>query len=385
MRRVAYVTGTRADYGLFSEPLKRIREHPRLELSLIVTGMHLEPEFGSTIKEIEADAMPIAARVPSLTGGDTGADQARSVGNAVLGITNALVDNRPDVLIVLGDRAEMLAGAIAAAHLNIAVAHVHGGDLSGTVDDLVRNAITKLSHVHFAATEDAAERLRAMDEQPERIHVTGAPGLDYLSRFEPIALDQLARELDFDAKRPFVIFTQHPVTLEMEAAAEQMETSLQALAASEVQVVATYPNADAGGRAMIGVLERWKDREWLHVTPNLGRHRYASLLKHAAAVAGNSSSGIIEAPFFGVPVVNIGTRQLGRLRADNVLDAGYDREEIRAALVCALTDESFIARARHTRNPYGDGHAGERIVEVLTSLEVGPELLSKRPRTQTVS
>jgi GDP/UDP-N,N'-diacetylbacillosamine 2-epimerase (hydrolysing) len=385
MRRVAYVTGTRADYGLFSEPLKRIREHPRLELSLIVTGMHLEPEFGSTIKEIEADAMPIAARVKNLTGGDTGADQARSVGNALLGITDALVESRPDLLIVLGDRAEMLAGAIAAAHLNIAVAHVHGGDVSGTVDDLVRDAITKLSHVHFAATEDAAARLRGMGEQPERVHVTGAPGLDYLSRFEPIPIDQLAQELGFDPKRPFLIFTQHPVTLEMDAATEQMEASLAALEAADVQVVATYPNADAGGRAMIGVLDRWKNRDWLHVTPNLGRHRYASLLKSAAAMAGNSSSGIIEAPFFGVPVVNIGTRQEGRQRADNVLDVGYDREAIRKSVVCALSDESFIARARHTTNPYGDGHAGERIVEVLASLEVGPGLLSKRPRTQPVS
>jgi GDP/UDP-N,N'-diacetylbacillosamine 2-epimerase (hydrolysing) len=385
MHRVAYLTGTRADYGLFSEPLKRIREHPLLELSLIVTGMHLEPEFGSTIKEIEADAMPIAARVPSLTGGDSGADQARSIGNAVLGVTNALVESRPDLLIVLGDRGEMLAGAIAATHLNIAVAHVHGGEVSGTVDDLVRNAISKLSHIHFAATEDAAERLRAMGEVSENVHVTGAPGLDYLSRFEPIPLDELARDLGFNPSKPFVIFTQHPVTLEMDSAPEQMETSLRALEESDVQAVATYPNADAGGRAMIRVLERWSDREWLHVTPNLGRHRYASLLKEAAAVVGNSSSGIIEAPFFGVPVVNIGTRQLGRLRADNVVDATYDQEAIRAAVVCALTDKKFIARARGTKNPYGDGHAGERIVEVLASLESGPELLSKRPRTQHVS
>jgi GDP/UDP-N,N'-diacetylbacillosamine 2-epimerase (hydrolysing) len=369
-RSVAYVTGTRADYGLFSEPLKRIREHPDLDLQLIVTGMHLEPQFGDTVKDIEADGMPVAARVRNLGGGDAGGDQARSVGRAIEGIATALEDIKPDVLIVLGDRGEMLAGAIAATHLNVAVAHVHGGDVSGTVDELVRHAITTLSHVHLAASEDAAERLRKMGEQPERIHVVGAPGLDYLRRFDPVPVHIIPT--------PFVIFTQHPVTLEVEQAAEQMETSLSALEAANVHAVATYPNADAGGRAMIAVLERWKDRKWLHITPSLGQRKFASLLKKASAMVGNSSSGIIEAPFFGVPVVNIGTRQEGRLRADNVIDVGYDREAIRSAIVCALTDEAFIARARNTKNPYGDGHAGERIVEILAGLELGPALLNKR-------
>ena len=379
-RRIAYVTGTRADYGLFSEPLKRIREHPALELSLIVTGTHDLQKYGWSILEIMVDEMPIAAKVDNLAGGDTGADQAKSVGNAVLGITDALAKIQPDIVAVLGDRGEMLAGAIAAIHLNIAVAHVHGGERSGTVDDLVRNAITKLSHVHLAATEEAAERLHAMGERSENVHVVGAPGLDYLRRFDPMPVQQLVDESGFngfEADRPFVIFTQHPVTLEMDQAAEQMTASLSALQQSNVQVIATYPNSDAGGRAMIDVLEGWDRGDWLHVTQNLGQRRYASALKHAAAVVGNSSSGIIEAPFFGVPVVNIGTRQQGRLRADNVLDVGYDQEAIHAGVACALADEAFIARARNTKNPYGDGHAGERIVEILASLEIGPRLLGK--------
>lgn len=379
-RRIAYVTGTRADYGLFSEPLKRIREHPALELSLIVTGTHDLQKYGWSILEIMVDEMPIAAKVDNLAGGDTGADQAKSVGNAVLGITDALAEIQPDIVAVLGDRGEMLAGAIAAIHLNIAVAHVHGGERSGTVDDLVRNAITKLSHVHLAATEEAAERLHAMGERSENVHVVGAPGLDYLRRFDPMPVQQLVDESGFngfEADRPFVIFTQHPVTLEMDQAAEQMTASLSALQQSNVQVIATYPNSDAGGRAMIDVLEGWDRGDWLHVTQNLGQRRYASALKHAAAVVGNSSSGIIEAPFFGVPVVNIGTRQQGRLRADNVLDVGYDQEAIHAGVACALADEAFIARARNTKNPYGDGHAGERIVEILASLEIGPRLLGK--------
>jgi UDP-N-acetylglucosamine 2-epimerase (non-hydrolysing)/GDP/UDP-N,N'-diacetylbacillosamine 2-epimerase (hydrolysing) len=377
-RRVAYVTGTRADYGLFSEALKRIRERDDMELFLIVTSMHLEPEFGLTVRDIEADGMNVAARVRSLLPGDTGGDQARSVGAAIAGITQALEDLRPDILIVLGDRGEMLAGAIAAVHLNIPVAHVHGGEVSGTVDELVRHAISKLSHVHFAATEDAAERLRRLGERPENIHVVGAPGLDYLSRFDPIPDDELQAEVGVDPSSPFVIFTQHPVTTEMALSAAQMETSLHALETARVQVVATYPNADAGGRAMIEVLERWRDRPWLHLFPTLGQRRFASLLKKAAAVVGNSSSGIIEAPFFGVPVVNIGSRQAGRQRAENVLDVGYDQEAIESALECALNNQDFRSRARNARNPYGDGHAGERIVDVLARLEIGPELLNKQ-------
>jgi GDP/UDP-N,N'-diacetylbacillosamine 2-epimerase (hydrolysing) len=378
IRRIAYVTGTRADYGLFSEPLKRIREHDGMELTLIVTSMHLEPDFGLTVRDIEADGMKVAAKVRNLVPGDTGGGQARSVGNAVLGITQALEDLRPDIVIVLGDRGEMLAGAIAAVHLNIAVAHVHGGEVSGTVDELVRHAISKLSHVHFAATEDAAERLRRLGERPEHVHVVGAPGLDYLGRFEPVPDGAIEADLGIDLSLPFVIFTQHPVTAEMAEAANQIEISLLALEASGVQVVATYPNADAGGRAMIEVLERWRGRPWLHISPSLGHPRFATLLQKAAAMVGNSSSGVIEAPFFGVPVVNIGSRQAGRLRAGNVLDVAHDHEAIRSAIECALNDDEFKARARSTRNPYGDGHAGERIVEVLASLEIGQGLLNKQ-------
>jgi GDP/UDP-N,N'-diacetylbacillosamine 2-epimerase (hydrolysing) len=377
-RRVAYITGTRADYGLFSEPLRRIRESPDLELGLIVTSMHLEPKFGHTVDEIASDGMPVVAKVRSLTSGDTGADQARSIGSAVIGITAALEEFRPDIVIVLGDRGEMLAGAIAAIHLNTVVAHVHGGEVSGTVDELVRHAISKLSHVHFAATQEAADRLLRMGERAEHIHVVGASGLDYLSHFEPIPDAELEATLDLDLSRPIVLFTQHPVTSEMADAGHQMELTLRALDGLGVQVVATYPNADAGGRAMIDVLESWRDRPWLRVVPSLGHRRFASLLKKTSAMAGNSSSGIIEAPFFGVPTVNIGSRQAGRLRAENVIDVAYDQGAIKAAIECALNDAGFRHRARTCRNPYGDGQAGPRIVGVLTSMELGPALTAKQ-------
>jgi UDP-N-acetylglucosamine 2-epimerase (non-hydrolysing)/GDP/UDP-N,N'-diacetylbacillosamine 2-epimerase (hydrolysing) len=353
-----------------------MRENPDLDLGLVVTSMHLEPGFGLTVNDIEADGMPVIARVRNLGSGDRGADQARSIGTAVLGITDALEEFRPDVVIVLGDRGEMLAGAIAAIHLRLPVAHVHGGDVSGTVDELVRHAISKLSHIHFAASEDAAGRLIRMGERAEHVHVVGAPGLDYLSHFQPMSKQEMEADLRLDLSRPFVLFTQHPVT--EDSAVGQMEISLQALEDADVQVVATYPNSDAGGKAMIEVLKRWEERPWLRVVPSLGQRRFASLLKEAAAMVGNSSSGIIEAPFFGLPVVNIGSRQAGRLRAENVLDAAHDQKSIRAAIECAMHDETFRTRARNSRNPYGDGHAGERIVEILTALEIGPELLDKQ-------
>ena len=376
-RRVAYVTGTRADYGLFSEALKRIREQRGLELGVIVTAMHLEQQFGMTVAEIEADGMPIVARVRSLEADDTGAAQARSVGRALIGITDALTKFQPDALIVLGDRGEMLAGAAAAVHLGIAVAHVHGGEVSGTVDELVRHAITKLSHVHFPATDDAALRIRKMGERPENVHVVGAAGLDYLRRFEPIPDAEMSRDVGFDVTRPFVIFTQHPVTGEVAEAAEQMRTSLRALEYGGLQVVATYPNSDAGGRSMIEALEGWKG-DWLHVFPSLGQRKFATLLRRAKAMVGNSSSGIIEAPFFGVPAVNVGTRQAGRLRAGNVIDVTHDATAIREAIECAVNDAAFRERVLKSPSPYGDGHAGERIVEVLAALEIGLELLNKR-------
>jgi GDP/UDP-N,N'-diacetylbacillosamine 2-epimerase (hydrolysing) len=272
----------------------------------------------------------------------------------------------------------MLAGAIAGIHLNLAVAHVHGGEVSGTVDELVRHAISKLSHVHFAATHEAAERLERMGERPQNIHVVGASGLDYLSHFDPVPDTELEAELGIDPSQPFAIFTQHPVTAEVDQAAQQMEASLQALESAGIPVVATYPNSDAGGRAMIEVLERWRDRPWLQVVPSLGHRRFASLLKKTAVMVGNSSSGIIEAPFFGVPVVNIGSRQSGRLRAENVIDTANDSGSIKKAIDCALHDNTFIVRARGCKNPYGDGRAGERIVEVLSTMKIGPQLTMKQ-------
>lgn len=378
MRKIVYLTGSRADYGLFSQALRRIGEHPALDLALIVTAMHLAPEFGHTVQMVEQDGFPIAARVATLLAGDDGGTMARAIGLAILGLTQALESIRPDLLIVLGDRGEMLAGAIAAAHLNIAVGHVHGGEISGTIDESVRHAITKLAHFHFPSTEENAWRIVQMGEDPWRVHIVGAPGLDYLAFVEPMSREELEADLELDLSQPVLLMTQHPVTTEVEAAADQMRTTLDAIASVGVQTVITYPNADAGGRAMADVIEEYAPIPFLRLRPTLGQRRYVSLLRYAAAMVGNSSSGIIEAPFFGLPVVNIGSRQQGRQRAENVLDVPHDHEAIEQAIRATLTDEGFIRLARACTNPYGDGHAGERIAAALAAVPLDRSVLQKR-------
>lgn len=378
MRRIVYVTGTRADYGLFYHPLRRIEEHSGLELELIVTAMHLAPRFGNTVRLIEQDGFKIAARVETLMAGDGGGSMARAIGLGILGLTQALESVEPDIVILLGDRGEMLAGAIASAHLNIAIAHMHGGEVSGTIDESVRHAITKLAHIHFASATDNAERIIKMGEDPTRVYVVGAPGLDYLRHLEPVERSELEADLGLDLTQPLLVMTQHPVTTEAEAAAEQMRITLEAIKSVGVQTVATYPNADSGGRAMIQVLEEYSTLPFLRIRKSLGQRCYASLLHHANAMVGNSSSGIIEAPFLGLPVVNIGSRQQGRQRAENVLDVPHVKEEIRRAIRTALYDETFIQQARNCRNPYGDGRAGERIVEILAGIPLRREFLQKR-------
>lgn len=378
MRRVVYLTGTRADYGLFYQTLRRIEEHPDLDLRLIVTAMHLAPEFGYTLRLIEQDGFHIAAQVETLLAGDSGGSMGRAIGLGILGLTQALESLRPDVLILLGDRGEMLAGAIAAAHLNIAIAHVHGGEVSGTIDESVRHAITKFAHIHFPSTRENGERIVKMGEDPARVHVVGAPGLDYLRLVEPMEQRELASDLDLDLSEPVLLMTQHPVTTEEEAAAEQMRITLEAVKAVGVQTLITYPNADGGGRAMIQALKAYETLPFVRIRKSLGQRRYVSLLRYACAMVGNSSSGIIEAPYFGLPVVNIGTRQQGRQRAENVLDVPHDRAAIEQAIRTALTDEGFIQQARQCTNPYGDGYAGERISEILAQVPLDRGFLQKR-------
>lgn len=376
-RKITSITGTRADYGLMTPVFRAIAERSELELQLIVTGMHLMPKFRSSLEQVRKERFSRLHCVDMLLGNGTGAAMAQSLGQAILGISAVLQSERPDILLLQGDRGEMMAGAIAAVHMNIPVVHMSGGDYTGSIDDSIRNAISKLSHIHLTTCDTSSRRLLAMGESINRIYEVGEPGLDAIKQLVGISAEALARELDLDLSKPIVLATQHPVTTESERAAWQMEQLLEALAELNLQTVFTYPNSDAGGLEMVRVLESFRGRSFLRIESNLGSEKYLSLMRISSAIVGNSSSGIFEAPSFRLPAVNIGTRQHGRLRAGNIVDVGHEKAEIVKALRFVLENQDFRAALRDCKNPYGDGNAVPRTVEILKRLRLDPSLLTK--------
>lgn len=372
------ITGTRAEYGLFKPVLKAMESHGDLQTSLIVIGMHLSPEFGYTVEEIEKDGFKIGAKIAALHSEDTKASMANSLGECLSKIVEALEKTRPDILLVLGDRSEMLVGAVAATYLGIPIAHIHGGEVSGNVDEPVRHAITKLAHIHFPATKESAKRIIKMGEEPWRVHVVGAPGLDSILNETIPDRKETAAKYGLSLSKPVLLVLQHSVVAEAEDAANQIRETLEAVKELKQQTVIIYPNADAGGRRMIKIIRQHEENPFVKAFKSVPHEDYLGLMKLASVMIGNSSSGIIEAPSFGLPVVNIGTRQMGRQRAGNVVDVGYDRKDIIGALKKALYDKDFIERVKHCKNPYGDGKAGKRIARFLAEATLGSKLLEKR-------
>jgi UDP-N-acetylglucosamine 2-epimerase (non-hydrolysing)/GDP/UDP-N,N'-diacetylbacillosamine 2-epimerase (hydrolysing) len=350
-----------------------------LERRLVVTGMHLQAEFGQTDLEIEADGLSIDMRVPMAAADDEPAAMVQSIATGLSGLGRAFEALAPDVVIVLGDRVEAFAAAIAAAGGGRVLAHLHGGEVTrGGLDESMRHAITKLAHLHFAATEKSRERIIRMGERPDRVFAVGASGLDAARRSPRLSLDDLEKAIGARLAKPLVVLVQHPVTTRADEAAGEMREALEALAATSQTTVCLYPNSDAGGRRMIEVIESFRGRPWLRIHPSLDHATYLSLLARADLLVGNTSSGIIEAPFFRLPFVNIGDRQAGRERADNVIDVPARRGEIGLAVGRVLSDREFRERIGRSKNPYGDGRASERIVAVLCRTEIGPELLQKQ-------
>jgi UDP-N-acetylglucosamine 2-epimerase (non-hydrolysing)/GDP/UDP-N,N'-diacetylbacillosamine 2-epimerase (hydrolysing) len=377
MRLIASITGSRADYGLMEPVHRAIAADPEFELHLIVTAMHFLPAFASSLGELRHDRIGTLHELMTMTEDGDGAAMAASVGQAVIGISCILAQIRPDIMLLQGDRGEMLAGAVAAAHMNIPIVHLSGGDVSGSVDDAMRNAISKLASFHLTNCAQSTKRLLAMGEVRDRIIEIGEPGLDRLLRMDFIPLDTLATELDLAVGQKFLIATLHPVTDEVDQAGGQMQTLLEALEEIGLVTVFTYPNADAGGRAMRKVLEAARGKPYLRLVPNLGSRRYLSLLRHAAAVVGNSSSGLYDTPALKVPAVNIGSRQTGRVRASNVIDAEFDKDAIVRAVRHVLNDSTYRAKLEQCRNPFGDGRAAERTLDVLKRLVLGQPLAAK--------
>ena len=378
VRRICVVTGTRAEYGLLKPVMEEIR-NSGLQLRLVVAGMHLSHEFGNSYQVIERDGFEIAARIDMLLSGDNHAAMAKSIGIGIYGMAQALESLDPDLVLVLGDRVEAFAGAVSGAGLNKIVAHLHGGEVTrGGLDESMRHAISKFAHLHFVATEGSRVRLIKMGERQDTIHRVGAPGLDPILNTKLLGLDQVAETLGIVVKAPFLVIVQHPVSTDAEAAESQMRETLEAAKSVSLQSIVIYPNSDSGGRRMIEVIESYRGEPWLHIFRNLSHEMYLSLLKHAAVLIGNSSSGIIEAPSFHLAVVNIGSRQTGRERSNNVIDVSPARSAISEAIHRALYDTEFRSSLCACVNPYGDGEASRRVVQVIRGLKVGPHILQKQ-------
>ncbi|HBF36358.1 MAG TPA: UDP-N-acetylglucosamine 2-epimerase (hydrolyzing) [Firmicutes bacterium] len=378
VRKILGITGSRADFGLMIPVFQKITQSPDLDLDLVVTGMHLLPEFQDSLGEIVKSNLCRMHHISMVLGEDSGKAMAQSLGLAIFGIAEVIESVKPDIILLQGDRAEMLAGAIAAAHTNTPICHMSGGDYSGSIDDVTRNAISKFAHIHLTTCESSGQRLLAMGEKAGRIFKVGEPGLDVIKQMQYIPPAELAKEFRLDLTRPLLLATQHPVTTETDQAAWQMTQILEALTELDIQTVFTYPNTDAGGREMARVLRKYQNQDFLRIIPHLGSVKYLSMMRIASVLVGNSSSGIIEAPFFRLPVVNIGTRQYGRLRACNVIDTGYHKAEIVKAIFRALQDPFFRETLQHDCvNPYGDGTAAPKTIVLLSHLKLGPELINK--------
>ena len=376
-RSICVITGGRAEYGLLQWVMHEIRAAPGLELQLIVTGSHLEPRFGMTVEQIEADGFAIEARVPLGLESDAPGDLARAMARCLEGTSEAHARLRPDLMLVLGDRYEILAAAQAAMLHRVPLAHIAGGDITeGAFDESIRHALTKLAHLHLTTTAEAAARVARMGEEPWRIHVVGSPGLDQLRRLQLLEGEGLEAALGASLGQRNLLVTYHPATLETDRGLGGFQALLDALDALPREIVKwiTRPNADPGGSAIEASLDQWAARrEDVRVFASLGQLRYLSLMARVDAVVGNSSSGLYEAPSLGVPTVNVGDRQKGRLAAASVIHCPDEPTAIVAAIWRALgMDCSGV------ENPYGDGDGARRIVEVLRAAPDRQTLLRKR-------
>lgn len=391
-RIIAVFTGNRAEYGLQFPILRAIARRDDLEYRLLVSGAHLDKNFGTTLDEIRKDGFEIHDEIKIDLEADTLYATAKAIGTGVISVSASLARLRPDILVVYADRFEGFAAVIAGTQMGIPTAHIEGGDVTqgGALDDSVRHAMTKLSHLHFTTNENAANRIRHMGEEPWRVHNVGFPAIDLIADGIYATPQELRDRFGLVQDRPLIVFTQHSVTTRFEEAVEQVRPSLAALetmAREGVQVVVTYPNNDAGGRRIIDELERFRARGIpnVQVHKSVGRYNYHGMLAQAGrggraggACVGNSSSGVKETPAFGCPTVDVGSRQAGRLGAGNVIETGYDQSEIEAAIRRCLVDAAFIEHCRTCENPYGTGNAGKKIAEVLATVPLDQALITKQ-------
>ena len=378
MRKVAVVTTSRADYGYYRPILRRIVRSDALELSLLVAGMHLAPEYGQTILEIEKDGYTITEKIDLLLAGDSPQAIAKSIGLGAIGFGQSFARIEPDILLLLGDRYEMLAAGIASLPFNFVRCHLHGGELSeGAFDDAIRHSLTKMCHFHMVATETYRQRVIQLGEQPDRVFVTGASSLDNLNEIKPLSRKELEVSLGFPLTPSPLLVTCHPSTLEPEATETEINQLIKALKKISLPVVFTYPNADTNNRIIIQNIKKYQaTSKNVHFVANLGMQSYFSLMTYAVAMVGNSSSGIIEAASFKLPVVNIGDRQRGRLHGPNVIDVATNSSAIQSGIKRA-TSKQFRDSLNGLINPYGDGKSAKRIVDIIKKIDLGPNSIKK--------
>jgi len=382
MRTILFVTAIRSEYDILFSVMRAVQAHPDLELKVIVTGAHLSPMYGYTVLEIEKDGFPIAARIESLLNSDSYAGRVKSAAIQLIGFVDIFSQTQPDFVIAPMDREEAITVAIAGAYLNIPVVHIGGGDTAanGHIDNSVRHAVTKLSHLHMVTTNRSRDRVIALGEETWRVHVVGAPGLDRLQSTPDMPAEKLWKNVGFDPDgQPCIVVIQHPTFPDIEKADQQMRITLQAVIDAQFPAFVSYPNTDAGSQKVIAVIDEFKRRypPFIHKYKNISRLEFVNLLRRAHVLVGNSSCGIIEAPLLKLPVVNVGERQVGRENAENVLFVDHDRDQIESAIRKAVFDNEYRRYVAHCTNPYGDGHAGEKIAKLLAEIPLSNQLTEK--------
>ena len=381
MKRIGIMTGTRAEYGLLKPLMQEINKDNDLELYLIVSGMHLSPEFGMTYKEIEEDGFQINAKVEMLLSSDSPVGISKSIGLGIIGFADEFQRADLDMLILLGDRYEALSAAICAMVMRIPIAHLHGGELTeGAIDEGIRHSITKMSYLHFTSTEQYRNRVIQLGENPERVFYVGALGVENIKKINLMTKEELERSIHFEIDENTVVVTYHPVTLENNTVEEQFLNLLKVLDRNpKIRMIFTKANADTNGRIVNELIDKYaaQNSERACAFMSLGQKRYLSALKYCRIVIGNSSSGIIEAPSFGKPIINIGDRQKGRICADSVINCGYTQQEIQQAMETALTEE-FENKARNCRNPYEKENTAANIISVIKDYLLNDKIKLKK-------
>jgi len=379
-RKIFVITGTRAEYGILKPVLYAIKNHPELNLQLLVTGMHLSHEFGYTANDIKGDGFTIDFLVDMLLSQDTPISMTKSLAIGILGIVDILSIAKPDIVLIAGDRNEAFAGAIAASYLSIPVVHLFGGDSAqgSNIDDCIRHSITRFAHIHLVMTGEHSERLNKMGEEPWRIFIVGSPAIDTILKITQHDTEIILKKYGIDSKKPFILLLQHPTTINQKFSEIDIDQSIEAAVELGLPTVIIYPNSDPGGRAMIKKINKYKKCPTVKILENLPYEDFLDILSTCAVLVGNSSSGIFEAPSFKTPVVNIGLRQAGRGHTNNIINVSQSKEEIQGAIKRALFDESFKEDLRNIISPYGDGHASEKIINVLMNININQALIQKR-------